>query len=109
MTQMYVGTASRFSGNDHQWNVTVFDDDGARPLEIHGRHSPDGHAWGYGGSGPAQLALDLLWDVTGTEPDRFVYQMFMRQVVARLDRDKDWQMTAAKITEWLSKHTKDPT
>lgn len=24
------------------------------------RHSPDGFAWGYGGSGPAQLALAIL-------------------------------------------------
>lgn len=27
-------------------------------------HSPTGHEWGYGGSGPAQLALDLLLDAT---------------------------------------------
>ena len=34
-------------------------------------HSPDGFNWGYGGSGPAQLALGLLLDVTG---DRKVAQ-----------------------------------
>lgn len=28
-------------------------------------HSPDGFQWGYGGSGPAQLALALLLDVIG--------------------------------------------
>jgi hypothetical protein len=28
-------------------------------------HSPTGFAWGYGGSGPAQLALALLADVLG--------------------------------------------
>ena len=27
-------------------------------------HSPDGFQWGYPGSGPAQLALALLYDVT---------------------------------------------
>lgn len=30
-------------------------------------HSPDGFAWGYGGSGPAQLALALLLAVTGND------------------------------------------
>jgi len=27
-------------------------------------HSPDGFNWGYGGSGPAQLALALLYNAT---------------------------------------------
>ena len=30
-------------------------------------HSPDGFAWGYGGSGPAQLALAIL--LRATNPD----------------------------------------
>ena len=30
-------------------------------------HSPDGFAWGYGGSGPAQLALAILLEFTETE------------------------------------------
>jgi hypothetical protein len=41
---------------------------GARiPLPLHlelRNHSPTGFAWGYGGSGPAQLALALLVDAT---------------------------------------------
>lgn len=28
-------------------------------------HSPDGFNWGYGGSGPAQLALAMLYEATG--------------------------------------------
>ena len=28
-------------------------------------HSPDGFAWGYGGSGPSQLALAILDSMTG--------------------------------------------
>lgn len=31
------------------------------------KHSPNGFAWGYGGNGPAQLALMLLLELT-TEP-----------------------------------------
>lgn len=34
----------------------------ARPLEHHVRHSPDGFAWGYGGSGPSELARCILLD-----------------------------------------------
>jgi hypothetical protein len=30
-------------------------------------HSPAGFEWGYGGSGPAQLALALLMDATGNK------------------------------------------
>src|SRR5262249_10364987 len=38
----------------------------ALPLRLEVRaHSPTGFAWGYGGSGPAQLALALLVDATG--------------------------------------------
>lgn len=42
----------------------------SRPLPLHldvRDHSPTGFAWGYGGSGPAQLALALLIDATGNE------------------------------------------
>lgn len=31
-------------------------------------HSPDGFEWGYGGSGPAQLALAILADFLGPAP-----------------------------------------
>lgn len=31
------------------------------------RHSPDGFSWGYGGSGPAELALNLIVDALGAE------------------------------------------
>ncbi len=64
-------------------------------------HSPAGFEWGYGGSGPAQLALALLLDVTG---DRSValanYQDFKWQVVANFDR-KGWELPASAIRDWL--------
>jgi len=46
-------------------------------------HSPDGFQWGYGGSGPAQLALAILLDVTGEE-ERSVrlHQDFKRDKIA---------------------------
>lgn len=33
-------------------------------------HSPDGFNWGYGGSGPAQLALAICLELYGTKPYR---------------------------------------
>lgn len=42
---------------------SVFVDDeflDPRPSQDVWNHSPDGFAWGYGGSGPAQLALAIL-------------------------------------------------
>lgn len=64
-------------------------------------HSPDGFNWGYGGSGPAQLALALLFKVTG---DRKValrhYQDFKWDVVAKF-KDK-WQLSANDIKQWLN-------
>lgn len=48
-------------------------------------HSPDGFAWGYGGSGPAQLALAVLLHarVSPVEALRF-YQLFKADHIARL-------------------------
>jgi len=56
----YVGT--------HGHLVMIHNDDQASPLDYHlklGNHSPTGFSWGYGGSGPHQLAIAILFDVTG--------------------------------------------
>ena len=44
-------------------------------------HSPDGFSWGYGGSGPAQLALAIMLKLTG-KPDG--YQKFKWDVIAKI-------------------------
>jgi len=49
-------------------------------------HSPDGFAWGYGGSGPAQLALAILLSRLTESEAVEMYQEFKWQVVARLPR-----------------------
>jgi len=63
-------------------------------------HSPSGFQWGYGGSGPAQLALSLLYYVTA---DRGVsskhHQDFKRQFVAGWG--DEWQITSEEILYWL--------
>lgn len=64
-------------------------------------HSPDGFAWGYGGSGPAQLALAILcW--FGDEAEALVaYQDFKAQVIAPLHGDTGHQITGEQIHDWL--------
>ena len=52
-------------------------------------HSPDGFAWGYAGSGPAQLALAILL-AAGLSDDRAVrlHQEFKREFLQGLPRDR---------------------
>lgn len=51
-------------------------------------HSPDGFAWGYGGSGPAQLALAILL-IAGLPDKKAValYQRFKAEFIVPLPRD----------------------
>lgn len=71
-----------------------------RSLELE-NHSPSGFEWGYGGSGPAQLALALLLDYTGKEAFALDhYQEFKTEVVSQLDctgSDEYWRLTASEI------------
>jgi len=66
-------------------------------------HSPTGFEYGYGGSGPAQLALALLADASGN-PTLAIehHQRFKWQVIASLDGDRlVHEMTDGEILEWL--------
>jgi Family of unknown function (DUF6166) len=54
-----------------------------RSLAVFG-HSPDGFAWGYGGSGAAQSALAILLEVTDSaEMAERYHQHFKAEVVAQ--------------------------
>ena len=48
-------------------------------------HSPTGFEFGYGGSGPAQLALAILMDFTGRVPHPSFYHAFKWQFIAPMD------------------------
>lgn len=63
-------------------------------------HSPDGFQWGYGGSGPAQLALALLLDAT-SDPEMSVrlYQDFKWNLVATWG--EKWEITTEQIKSWI--------
>lgn len=60
-------------------------------------HSPDGFQWGYGGSGPAQLALALCANVVGDERAKRVYQTFKAQVVAEFG--DSWELERSEALQ----------
>jgi hypothetical protein len=68
-------------------------------------HSPDGFMWGYGGSGPAQLALALLLEVTTPEKAQRYYQDLKSDFVAQLPQT-DFEVEF-DIKNWLDKKEKE--
>jgi len=64
------------------------------------KHSVTGYEWGYGGSGPAQLALAILADCMGDEFALRHYQEFKRAVIQSLPR-QDWTLTSGQVLEAL--------
>lgn len=75
-------------------------------------HSPSGFEWGYGGSGPAQLALALLLDYTGDEAFALDhYQEFKTEVVSQLDCAESagsWRLTGREIDAVLHETSREP-
>jgi len=60
-------------------------------------HSPTGFEWGYGGSGPAQLALAILADALADDrrADK-LHQRFKFAKIGGLDSD-EWTMTQEEV------------
>ena len=81
-----------------------------RSLELV-NHSPSGFEWGYGGSGPAQLALALLLDYTGDEAFALDhYQELKTEVVSQLacaGSEGRWRLTASEIDAALRETSDD--
>ncbi len=68
-------------------------------------HSPAGFNWGYGGSGPAELARHLIVHATGKRgylerPD--LYQDFKREFVATWG--DQWALEGDTIRQWVAEH-----
>lgn len=70
------------------------------PLGLeHVRHSPDGFEWGYGGSGPAQLAFALCLDVLGDPKEaELIYHDLKRSLIQYLPRE-GWEMDRENLVE----------
>jgi len=64
----------------------------ARSQQIR-NHSPDGFSWGYGGSGPAQLALAVMLELAANEQEALSrYQDFKFEVIAKLPVDRGFEV-----------------
>lgn len=59
-----------------------------RSQKVH-NHSPDGFNWGYGGSGPAQLALAVMLEITGKPAG---YQKFKWKYIAPLKQGEAFKI-----------------
>jgi len=67
------------------------------------RHSPDGFQWGYGGSGPAELARCILIDLLGMKKNSLIngiYQEFKRKFIEAAS--DDLMIREEDIRKWLS-------
>ncbi|MGH2331772.1 DUF6166 domain-containing protein [Thermoanaerobacter mathranii] len=88
--------------NHNGIEVTVLDTNTNEetPLTHIVKHSPTGFEWGYGGSGPADLALSILADTVGYKTAQNFYQIFKWEIVANFPYE-EWQITEEEIKEFL--------
>ena len=96
----YIGIPARESLSG-QPVVTVCDGQKCQPLTVRldlFSRSPAGFSWGYGGSGPAQLALALLADAL-CDDNRAIrlHHAFKLNIVAAWPEGERWWITAAQI------------
>ena len=62
-------------------------------------HSPDGFEWGYGGSGPSQLALAICLELFNAKVAQEIYQRFKLEQIATLEQGKDFDIFITINTE----------
>ena len=63
-------------------------------------HSPSGIEWGYGGSGPSQLALAILLAMTDRETAERRHQQFKVDIIARIS-ESEWALPLRDVRRWL--------
>lgn len=86
------------------WRVFV-DGDLLHPRESQRvrNHSPNGFAWGYSGSGPAQLALAIMLRECATQEEaENLYQRFKCEIIAWLEPVEEWKLYGEEIRQWIS-------
>ena len=67
-------------------------------------HSPDGFNWSYGGSGPAQLALAILLEMTDERTALKHYQDFKWAFISHLPPE-DFTLSVNVVEDWLLTQT----
>lgn len=99
-TQRRDGTIE--SERHHASGVTVIKVENGQSLPLADcvdvrKHSSEFN-WGYGGSGPAQLALAICTDALGSGAALGCYQAFKRKHVAGWD--DEWEITKDEVINW---------
>jgi len=89
----------------------VFVSDGEREAPLDPRldlvpHSPDGFNWGYGGSGPAQLALAILAECCGDDVALRFHQDFKWEKIAPME-EPEWTITEGEVYGWLEARVRE--
>ena len=73
------------------------------PRQALRNHSPTGFEWGYGGSGPAQLALAILAEHLADEHAALrLYQDFKWACISQI-RDANWSLSSEEIDNCLAR------
>jgi len=67
-------------------------------------HSPDGFMWGYGGSGPAQLALAILMEFTDKLTADRLHQGFKWKFIASLKQEEDFTLDETEVIAWIDEN-----
>ena len=87
--------------------VCVIDGNGERkplnPRRALRNYSPTGFEWGYGGSGPAQLALAILAEHLGDDHAALnLYQAFKWACIAQI-LGANWSLSGEEIDNYLAR------
>lgn len=92
----------RHDGRPNEISVT-WDDGKTEPLEHIARHSPTGMEWGYGGSGPSDLALSLCVAVSrGRLASSAIYHQVLREIVSQI-QDEVWELPASRVLDVIAR------
>lgn len=65
------------------------------------KHSPTGFEFGYAGSGPSELARQMLWHHYGEEPQPACYNAFMAEALVSREPNDDFVITNTQIDDWV--------
>ena len=92
----------RAGGQDEEWELLL---DGAKLNPARSQavlnHSPDGFAWGYGGSAPAQAGLAILLAVTNDEEvAERLHHAFTAEVLSGQEMHSDFT-TTIDVAHWV--------
>jgi len=89
----------------HEYEVSITIN--KEPLRHIVKHSPTGMEWGYGGSGPSDLALSILNNYFEDDLDKAldIYQAFKFDKITLMNK-WEWILGKVEIDEWINANRK---